>query len=469
MNKTNYSLITGASSGLGLAFAHEIAARSGNLALVALPGENLAATAAELSQQYKIEVAYLEADLCQPEAPQRVAEWIKAESLQLHSLINNAGIGGSSPFEQMGPEHIDRMIQLNVRATSLLTRQLLPVLKQQRRAYILNVASMASFSPIPFKAIYSASKGFIYAFSQALRYELADSQVSVSVINPGPIMTNQAVKDRIACHGRITQMSVLSPEEVARISLNGLYAGKARIVPGWLNQLNGFFMRNMPSGLMRKVLGGIFLREKKLFQHSLAKAAAAFLLLLASASALSAQQQQFDIYWRSQEVGQLIAQQQASGDSMQMQIKTDVVIPWVSKKLNFHLQTLYVNNQLHKSTSTYYLDDKKREDSRLSWTGDAYERTLWDSPPLSPEYRRIFFGIGKLYVKEPEGIQQVYSERHQSFLPLKEVKAHCYELSLPDGGKNSYFYKQGELVRIEAEEGWFSIRFERRDNQLTGL
>jgi len=242
MKSKNYSLITGASSGLGLAFVHEIASRQGNLALVALPGEGLPGIAEEIEDSYQVEVLYLELDLCQNDAHLRISEWLDFHQVEIHSLINNAGIGGSSPFEHMRSEDIDRMIQLNVRATSLLTRQLLPILKRQSRGYILNVSSMASFSPIPFKAIYAASKGFVHAFSQALRYELVDTQVSVTVLHPGPIMTNQAVRDRIACHGKFSQMSVVSVEEVARQAIMGLYTGKKRVIPGAFNRLNAFFM-----------------------------------------------------------------------------------------------------------------------------------------------------------------------------------------------------------------------------------
>lgn len=469
MRKTNYSLITGASSGLGLAFAHEIASRNGNLALIALPGEGLADTARSLSEQYNITVQFLEIDLCQAEAPEQVAEWITAQSLQVHTLINNAGIGGSSPFENMKSAQIDLMIQLNVRATTLLTRALLPLLKEQEQAYILNVASLAAFSPMPFKAIYAASKGFISAFSQALRFELSDTPVSVSVLHPGPIMTNQAVRDRIACHGKVSQMSVVSPENVALAGVLGMYARKKRIIPGFLNQVNGFFMRNLPTSMMQKVLAKIFAKEQRLHPPKISRALALLFIFFSTFFTLSAQTSTYDIYWRSKEVGQLITSQELTGDSALVNIRTHVVIPWVDKKLNFKLQSLYIADQMHKSISTYYLDNNKQEDSRMQWTGQGYKRSLWENPPLRQEKRKIYYSISRLYVDEPIGKKEVYSERHQCFLALKEVEPHCYELRLPDDNSNRYYYQNGNLVRIEAEEGWFTIRFERNDNQITGL
>lgn len=467
MRKTNYSLITGASSGLGLAFAHEIASRSGNLALVSLPGENLSSIATHLSEQYQIDVEYFEIDLCKTDAHIQIADWIETKALQIHSLINNAGVGGSSPFETMRPEQIDRMIQLNIRATTLLTRQMLPLLKKQDHAYILNVASLASFSPIPFKAIYAASKGFIYAFSQALRFELAQTHVSVSVLNPGPIMTNQEVRERIACHGSVSKLSVVSPEKVAQTAIRGLYAGKDRIIPGYVNQVIGFFMRNLPTSVVKRAMAGVFAKEKRLHTPVLSKAIAIILIFFSTFFSLSAQHSTFDIFWRNQEVGELVTQEYVQGDSSHLYIKTDVEIPWVGKRLNFKLESLYVADQMHKSISTYYLDNKKKEDSRMQWMGLGYKRFRLDEPPLLLERRKVYYSISRLYVEEPTNRKTVYSERHQAFLDLKQMEPHCYEVSLPDEGKNRYYYQDGELVRIEAQEGWFTIRFERKENHLS--
>ena len=192
----SYTLITGASKGLGRELAYEFAKRSNNLILVALPGEDLESFSRHLELKFKISVSYYEADLTKNNAPLELVKWVK-NNFSVNILVNNAGVGGSMPFKESSVEYLDAIILLNVRALALITRQMLSELKKHSSAYILNVASLAAFSPIPYKTVYPASKAFVYSFSRSLKEELKGTSVSISIICPGQIMTNSDTVKRI--------------------------------------------------------------------------------------------------------------------------------------------------------------------------------------------------------------------------------------------------------------------------------
>jgi len=179
-----YAVITGASRGLGKCFAQELAERKRNLILISLPEQNLLQTAHSLSENFGIRTKCYEIDLSQKENLLRLTREINKQ-YNVDLLVNNAGIGGSQRFGDIHVDILDEMILLNVRATSLLTHQLLPNLLRQKQGYILNISSLAAYSPMGYKTVYPASKAFIDSFSRGLNRELKNSSVSVSVINPG--------------------------------------------------------------------------------------------------------------------------------------------------------------------------------------------------------------------------------------------------------------------------------------------
>lgn len=158
-----FAVITGSSQGLGKSFAYQLAAEGWNLILISLPGEDLKRLSMVLKDRFGIQTYYYETDLTIRENIMAVSEWINRE-FNIHMLINNAGIGGTKRFEEASCVYIEKIIQLNVLATTLLTHQLLRNLKRQEKAYILNVSSLAAFSPIAYKTVYPASKAFIHSF-----------------------------------------------------------------------------------------------------------------------------------------------------------------------------------------------------------------------------------------------------------------------------------------------------------------
>lgn len=255
-----FTLITGASCGLGKELAIECARRKMNLILVSLPGENLPELCANLSARFAIIACHYETDLTDKEQVERLAAWV-ISNFSVNVLINNAGAGGTRLLETTPTDYIDRLIQLNIRATSLLVRLLIPELKMHRKAYILNVSSMAAFSPLPFKTVYPASKAFVYHFTRGLKAELKNTNIKVSVVNPGPIMTNPDVVARIQKQGALARLALISAPAIARISIAELIRGKAVIIPGYLNRINVLLMGLIPSGIKLAMSSRIIQRE----------------------------------------------------------------------------------------------------------------------------------------------------------------------------------------------------------------
>ncbi len=259
--KTNqtYTLITGASMGLGKSFAIELAKQHRNLLLVSLYHEGLAQFSNTLRVDYPILVEYLEIDLAREEAFMKLANWLKPYDIDI--LINNAGVGGSQCLQDVGPNYINRILQINVKMVSLLCHQVLPKLKQHPKAYILNVASIAALSPIGFKTVYPASKAFIYSFSLGLCEELKSSGVSVSVILPGPMRTNADVSLRIEKQGWWVKSSILNTEEIACLGIRKLFAGVRVIIPGFMNKLNWLLIKLLPLQMSTSIITNTVRKE----------------------------------------------------------------------------------------------------------------------------------------------------------------------------------------------------------------
>lgn len=259
-NHQVYALITGAGRGLGRAFAIELASRGSNVLLTALPGESLDTFCQELRSEYHVQARYFECDLTSEQEINELVCWIR-ENFSVNLLINNAGIGGTSEFEKAKGDLINNIILLNVRATALITHQLLPLLKLHHQAWILNVASMASFSPIGYKTVYPASKVFVLNFSRGLYEELKGSGVFVSVVHPGPMKTNEDCSKRIERQGMLAKTGILSPETMAKKTLDKLFKKDSLILIGWMNKLNWLMMKTVPTWIRLPLITQIVKRE----------------------------------------------------------------------------------------------------------------------------------------------------------------------------------------------------------------
>ncbi len=245
MNSKQYTLITGASSGLGKAFAIDCAARGMHIILIALPGSNTASLGGSIALQYGVDVQVFEFDLTDGDALHRHLAHI-TEHFNVSFLINNAGMGGTSHLTETAIEKIDQIIQLNVRSTVLVTRLLIPHLLKNDKSYIMNISSMAAFTPIAFKTVYPASKAFISSFSLGLNEEFSGTGLSVSVVYPGPMMTNSHTSRRIIGQGFKGKMGLLSAAAIARLAIRKTLAGQPTIIPGFMNRVNHLLMSVLP-------------------------------------------------------------------------------------------------------------------------------------------------------------------------------------------------------------------------------
>jgi short-subunit dehydrogenase len=189
---------------------------------------------------------------------------------EVDMLINNAGVGGTRSFLEASPGYIDQIVLLNMRALVLLTRWLLPVLKKHKKSFILNIASMASFGPMPFKTVYPASKAFVYSFSRGLGAELKGTGVSVTVAHPGGMKTNPEVTRRIEKHGRIIQACTLSAKQVAKICIRQTLKNDELVIPGFMNKLSWLLLKIVPVWLrliiMRSSLKSELRESKQIVQ-----------------------------------------------------------------------------------------------------------------------------------------------------------------------------------------------------------
>lgn len=259
MMNDKFALVTGASQGLGRAFATELAARGIHVLMTALPGENLDSFSASLSARYGVFTDYLECDLTDITEITRLTDWAKTYPLYL--LINNAGLGGTAAFESVGSALINNIILVNVRATAMITHQLLTTLRAQGSAWILNVSSMASFSPIGYKTVYPASKVFVQHFSRGLFQELRGSGVFVSVVHPGPMRTNPDCRMRIRQQGILGKIGLITPEALAHRAITRLFKKDSLILVGWMNKINWLLMVTVPVWIRLPLITQVVKRE----------------------------------------------------------------------------------------------------------------------------------------------------------------------------------------------------------------
>lgn len=249
-----FTLITGASKGIGKAFAIECARLGHNLALVALPGEELEDLSLLLAKDYQIAVQWKETDLSLQDSPQEVYDWTVNNGIDVNVLINNAGFGSLGSFDDHSLAFYDTMINVNVKTPVALTRLFLPHLKAEPKAYILNVGSAASFFPVPKKIIYSCTKAFVLFLSRALGEELKDTNIQVTAVCPNGVPTNEITRARIDQLGWKGKLAAVEPDELARYSMVKMTKGKKVIIPGRVNRISLWFSWLMPTGFSMRFM-----------------------------------------------------------------------------------------------------------------------------------------------------------------------------------------------------------------------
>jgi short-subunit dehydrogenase len=226
--QNRWALVTGASAGIGLALAEQLAASGANLVLTARRKERLEAAASRLEGQYGIQTRAVAADLAGPSAPDALFAATEGAGLAVDVLVNNAGFGYYGRFAEGDAAWLRRMVEVNCAAVVHLTRLFLPKMTERRQGYVMIVASTASYQPVPYMSTYAATKVFDRFLAEALAHEVAEHGIKVSALCPGP---TESEFHEIAGTRNQFRRGRQSAEEVARIGLEGLARGEHWVIP----------------------------------------------------------------------------------------------------------------------------------------------------------------------------------------------------------------------------------------------
>lgn len=251
-NDKKLVLVTGASSGIGAAFARLAASKGFDVALVARREDRLAALATELAAKHDVSVRFRSTDLCDPEAPNSVCNWIKADGRAVDVLINNAGYSIPQSFAATTLEQQLKYIELSVTGPVALARHVLPGMIRRRWGRIINISSITAFSSGgKGHTLYPASKSFIVKFSQSLNAEVAGKGVFVTAVCPGFVDTEfQLANDMADKMASTPKFLKQTPEEVAAESWARNDRGVEVVVPGLLPKIAAATMKLVPEQIV---------------------------------------------------------------------------------------------------------------------------------------------------------------------------------------------------------------------------
>ena len=247
-----YTLITGASGGIGEAFARRLASDGHDLVLVARSAEKLEALCSELQSSYSIDARYIELDLSTPDADKELFEKTEQLDLNISFLINNAGFGSQGDFAVLPIEKELEMIRLNISALVGLSHLYLEKMRERRSGTIVNISSAAGFQPVPFMATYAATKAFVTAFTEAISEENRPFGIRILAVCPGSTETNFFKASGI--DRATTFKGQQTAEDVVETTLKALKGGRAKVISGWANYAVASAVNFMPNALISKIV-----------------------------------------------------------------------------------------------------------------------------------------------------------------------------------------------------------------------
>ncbi|MBI5506398.1 MAG: SDR family oxidoreductase [Deltaproteobacteria bacterium] len=254
---TKTALITGASAGIGRELAFVFAEHGHDLILVARSSDKLEDLAGEVRRRYARAVEVVAMDLGVAGAARRLYDELASRGLQVEILVNNAGVGAFKPFGETDCADITQMIQLNVMATTELTRLLVPEMVERGHGRILNLASVAAFVPTPLCSVYGATKAFVLSFTEALSEELSGRGVSVSALCPGVVDTEmvRGAGETLGHPDAVPSFLMLDPRQVAREGYQACMEGEVIHINGFTYEAVVQWMRLQPRWFVRKLIG----------------------------------------------------------------------------------------------------------------------------------------------------------------------------------------------------------------------
>lgn len=250
-----WALITGASAGIGMAMARELAAGGTNLVLTARRRDRLAGLAGELSAKHDIRTLVCVADLTQPLGPQDVFLFTESKGIVVDLLVNNAGFGAYGEFHKADLGRLVEMTQVNVTAVVHMTHLYLPGMIARRSGDILIVASTAAFQPVPYITTYAATKTFDLHFAEGLAEEMRQYGIRVCALCPGSTETEFF---QVAGQRNHTRRPPETAKKVAHVGLAALAAGKTSVISGFTNWIGAETVRLVPRRMVARITGGMF-------------------------------------------------------------------------------------------------------------------------------------------------------------------------------------------------------------------
>jgi len=250
----NFSLVTGASNGIGLDLAHLLAKDKHDLILVARSAGKLADIKASIEKEFGVKVKIIVADLSLPDAASKLFDEIQKENIHIDILVNNAGFGDYCSFAECNWQKQENMINLNILTLTKLTRLFLPAMIKAKYGRILNLASVASFMHGPLMSVYYASKAFVLSFSYAIANEVKGTGVTVTALCPGPTDTGFMASSSLNGSKLSKTFKSKSSFDVALYGYQRMLKGKTLAVPGTLNKLIVTTVRFSPRKLISFII-----------------------------------------------------------------------------------------------------------------------------------------------------------------------------------------------------------------------
>jgi len=254
-----WALVTGASAGIGVALAEELARGGTNLLLTARRKERLETLATRLADTYKVQTEIFPGDLAEPSAPEKIFSFTQQRGIEIDLLINNAGFGKYGEFPSVDKQRLLDMVQVNCTAVVHLTHLFVQGMVARRRGDILILASTAAFQAVPYISTYAATKAFDLLFAEGLAEELKPYGINVCALCPG---TTETEFRSVAGHAKYTPKGETA-EKVAHTGLRALAAGKSYVISGLGNYLGTHGERLVPRRFVTRIAAGMFKPEKK--------------------------------------------------------------------------------------------------------------------------------------------------------------------------------------------------------------
>ena len=246
------ALVTGASSGLGVDFARQLASRGANLILVARREDQLKAVAAEIETDYAVQVQTIPMDLAVPGAPQVLYDQLQQRGIHIDVLVNNAGFGIYGNFAEVPWEREKAMLDIDVITLTHMTKLFVQDMLAHKSGYILQVSSIGAYQPSPTYGTYSAAKAYVLMMGEALNYELRNSGVSVTVVSPG-VTATEFLKVSGQSPSLYQRVMMMDSASVTRIGIEAMLHRRSSVIPGFMNSLAAFSTRLMPRRMQAAV------------------------------------------------------------------------------------------------------------------------------------------------------------------------------------------------------------------------